>query len=116
MAKWTTSSERNCPCKLMASVGGERDTRGQTTETPKEIAKFWAKIEQLSASEILAFNQQYPTATSQVTVPYVRSISPTPAMWFEYDGRRLEIVAINDVEERHIEWRFLCSEQVKVRG
>jgi SPP1 family predicted phage head-tail adaptor len=112
--KVTPIGERNCLCKLMASVGGERDSRGQPTETPQEIGKFWCKIEQLSATEILAFNQQYPSATSRVTTVWCRSVNPTPAMWFEYQGRRLEIVGINNVEERNIEWRFLCSEQVKV--
>lgn len=112
--KPTPISQRNCLCKLMASVGGERDTRGQKTETPQEIGRFWCKIEQLNASEILAFNQQYPTVTSRVSTVWCNSIQPTSAMWFEYNGRRLEIVAINDVEELHLEWRFLVSEQVRV--
>ena len=113
--KPTSVGRRNCLCKLMSPTGGERDSRGHQTEEPKEIGKFWCKIEQLAASESLIENQLYASKTLLLTTTWVRSITPTPAMWFEYQDRKLEIIGIENVEERNIEWRFTCSEQVKVR-
>jgi SPP1 family predicted phage head-tail adaptor len=110
-----TSGRRNCLCKLMAVASGERNSRGHAASGPSELMKFWCEVVQISSQELIAFNQQYPTATHRVTAPYTQSVQPTPAMWLEYQGRRLNILSINNLDERNREWQFLCSEQVAVR-
>lgn len=107
--------ERNCLCQLMESAGSERDSYGHATKTPREVAKFRASITQLSASKLQSFQQQYPTATHEIETVYVRSVKPDTAMWFEYDGRSLFILSVENVGERNQTWKFICTEQVKVR-
>lgn len=107
--------ERTCLCRLMESAGGERDSYGHPTKTPREVAKFWASITQLSASKLQSFQQQYPTATHEVETVYIQSIKPDPSMWIVYQGRDLFILSVENVGERNQAWKFICSEQVKVR-
>lgn len=113
---WTPLGKMRTPLELQEDVGGERDSRGH--------ASLWQKrcdmngfVRQLSAQDALVFNQLYPSATHEVRTHYLASVAPNPAMRLAVKGttRILELVGIENIEERNIEWRFLCSEKVAVR-
>lgn len=114
--QWTPLGKMRTPMELQESVGGERNTRGHAGDgwvKRKDINAFYR---QLSANEALVFNQLYASVTSEVRTHYLPSVQPGPDWRLVMkDGRTLEIVGIENIEERNIEWRFLCSEKVAVR-
>lgn len=115
---WTPLGKMRTPLELQEDAGGERDSRGHHTPNWVALKAMNGFYRQLSTQEALVFNQLYPSATSEVRTHYLPSVRPTPAMQLAVkDGtnRILEIVGVEDIEDRHIEWRFLCSEKVAVR-
>lgn len=111
----TATGKRKCLCRLMQTSGGERDDYGHETKTPVEVAKLWCSIKQLSASKLQSYQQQYPTATVEAVTVFSRLIKPRPDMWLEYGERELHLLSVENIDEANREWRFICSEQVKVR-
>ena len=100
----------------MEDQAGAKDSRGHANEQPRELAKMWCYIRTLSGQERISFQQLYPTATLEIVTNYRADIQPEPDHWLEFGRRRLEIVSVENVEERNREWKFLCSEQVLVRN
>ncbi len=112
MRKYNTLAE------LQRDEGGAKDTRGHASEKPVTFGKAWGALVQLSASELVAFNQRYPTATHQFTTHYQPGTPLDETCWLKLmDGseRILHIIGIDNERNANRTWILMLSEQVKVR-
>src|SRR5690606_21934049 len=100
---------------LEENIRGENDSRGHRSERWVKRADLNVKLRQLSGTEMLAFHQLYPVATCIITTHFLPSVQPAPSWRVVVGDRQFEIVAVNDIDNQHRMWEFVCAEQVKVR-
>ena len=112
--------------KLRHRVELQEDTRSASPGTRGEVAESWitrvrpfASIEQLNANELLAFNQQYASASHRITTRWHSQVNPTPA-WriramINGKERLFHIASVENHRELNEHWVFICGEQVPVR-
>src|SRR5690606_29278077 len=100
---------------LAENIRGENASRGHRRERRVKRADLHVKLRQLSGTEMLALQQLYPVATGIITTDFHPSVQPAPSWRVVVGGRQFEIVAVNDIDNQHRIWEFVCTEQVKVR-
>jgi len=88
----------------------EIDSFGSEINTWQDIATVWASVEPLKGREFFAAQKENAETTVRICVRYRTGISP--AMRIKFDDKIYEIIAIIDVEERHIELQLMCQELV----
>jgi len=81
---------------------------GKTSAAPTTVATVWASVEPLSGGELLRAQQMQSNLSHRVTIRHRSGV--TPRMRVAYQGRRFEIAAVIDPEERHERLVLLCSE------
>jgi SPP1 family predicted phage head-tail adaptor len=89
------------------------DSYGQPEQAWNTIATFWAEVRELRGSELLNVKQNWATATHYVSCRWQgASLTVATRMRFQIqkDGRVLNIVDWNNVEERNRQFRFICEE------
>jgi SPP1 family predicted phage head-tail adaptor len=87
-----------------------RNDAGEVTLTSSKVASVWANVRPLSSRESIQYGQQVGVTLYKVVIRFLPSL--TSDMWFDYQGRRLEISSIDEYEfqlyqivtcvERHI--------------
>ncbi len=75
----------------------------------KVHARTWAKVTQLSGTELVQAQQKKPNSTHMVTTRYVANV--TSDMRILHDGRTLNIEGIDNIDDRNIELNILCREE-----
>ena len=91
------------------------DTYGQPVQSWVDLATFWAEVRPLRGSELLNVKQSWATASHFVNFRYMGSmVRPNPRQRFKLtkDGRILNILNINNVEERNRAYEVTCEEYV----
>lgn len=68
-----------------------------------------AQVSPLSGKELLVAEQQQSLTTHRIKMRYFRGI--TSAWRVDFEGRKLNIVSVIDIDERKIEHHLMCSER-----
>jgi len=70
----------------------------------QDHAEVWAKIETAAGKVVFDGVDTDVNVTHLITIRYDAAV--TSETWIEFEGRRIDIVAVEDLEERH-EWMLL---------
>ena len=91
-------------------------TRGRLQSNPETVATAWAEIVPLRGSEAFFSRQLSEIVTHQVTLRYNADIAAIESSWWlewstnSFTGRRLNIGAVRNVDERNKVIELLCGE------
>ena len=85
-----------------------RDGSGGVVREWSTVANRWASIAPLSGREAFYVNQVVPEVTHEVHLRYYPEL--TAQHRFLYNGRTLNIVSVQNVDERRREIMALCKE------
>jgi SPP1 family predicted phage head-tail adaptor len=92
-------------------------TSGQPTDTWTDFATVWAAINPVGGGETWRAQQSNPLLTHEIKIRWMRGL--TPKMRVKYidakDSNRVRyfgIDAIRNMEERNVEIRLMCIEDV----
>lgn len=99
----------------LQSVTETADGYGQPIQTWTDVATFWAEVSPLTGNEAVNVKQIWATATHKVRLRYQGSaitLSPTQRFKLIKNDRILNLVNINNVEERNRSYECLCQEYV----
>lgn len=107
-----TAGELRHRLELQKNVGTTQDDRGHIVDNWVTFKVLWAKCEQLNATETLAFNQLYSTATQKVTTRFHRDVTPGPTWRFKWGSRYLHVFSIDNVANLNHTHVFICGEEV----
>ncbi len=86
------------------------DDVGQPIESPTTVGTFWAEVTPQGGGEQLAADSVKHTATHQVTMRYLGSIPITEKHKLLFKGRTLNILNVNNTEERDRQLVLSCRE------
>lgn len=89
------------------------DAAGHITPSNQPFGKRWASIEHLSGRELWNAQQVQPDVTHRVRIRYLDGLNERMRLRFKERGktdRYLNILTINNVQERDIEQELLCME------
>lgn len=93
------------------------DALNQDRSTPIAVGTFWAKVGGLNGKEVVAAAQLQGQVEGAITMRVIPAIMPvTPADWFVFNGRKLNIVSVVNTDERNRELRILYNEQTTGNG
>lgn len=85
-----------------------QDSVGGQLETWTAIGQSYGSVEPSAGRELFAAQQLFPDATHVVTMRYFAGLSVVHRIVL--DGRNLDILSINDEEERHSIQTLICRE------
>lgn len=85
-----------------------QDSAGAIVESWSEFAVVWAAVEPIGGREYWQAQQVAAENSVRVRIRYVEGVVPT--MRIVYGSRKLNILAVVDIEERHRELQLMCSE------
>jgi SPP1 family predicted phage head-tail adaptor len=83
---------------------------GEPSETWTSSTTLWARIEPLRGRELLLAQQVTPEASFRVTTRYDSSNTIDPAYRLYHGSRVLEVVSIQNPEEKNEFVELLCKE------
>lgn len=83
-------------------------TSGDVVYTSGTVGTVWAGVEPYAGNERLAAGRVYADTTHRVTLRYFAGL--TKRHWFDFKGRRLEIMSVMCKDERDIELVCECKE------
>ena len=92
------------------------DSYGQPVQSWVDVASFWAEVRSLRGAEILNIKQTWATASHIVKHRYLGpSIIPGPKQRLTLlkDGTILNILNVNNIEERDRGYEVTCEEYVQ---
>lgn len=93
------------------TIQQRNETQGATGEvvlTWTTYATVWGAVEPVSGRELLAGDRVAAEASVRVLVRYLSGVTTRHRVLF--GSRLLEIVAVIDRDERHVELELLCNE------
>ncbi len=90
------------------SASTSTDSFGEPIETYASYDTVWASIKPLSGKEYIHAQQQQAEVSHKVTIRYHASVTEKHRVYF--GSRVLEIVFINDIDERNHFQEMLCKE------
>lgn len=93
-----------------------QDTYGQPIQSWVDVITCWAEVRPLRGSELLNVKQNWATASHFVNHRYLgATIRPNPKQRYKLtkDGRILNILNVNNVEERNRAYEVTCEEYVQ---
>lgn len=93
---------------LIQARSQTKDTVGQRDISWNNVARCWARIEQLQGRELETAQAINAEITHRVVIRYRSGI--TAAMRVVYQGRFLNIEAPLDIDTDHILLHLMCSE------
>ncbi len=89
------------------------NTNGEVTTVWTDKAKVNIAIMPQGGREAYRAKQVHANMTHLVQARYTRELEALTSVWrIKFGSRFLNIVAINNVDERNIEWLITCSETV----
>jgi SPP1 family predicted phage head-tail adaptor len=89
------------------------DSLGQTTSAPTLVYRTYANIKPLRGVEGEYARQLTGTETHAITIRHTTFYgNVTRKNWVEFDGRRFEVVAVNNIEGRDRMVELVCGEDV----
>jgi len=80
------------------------DGAGGFTSTWSTVATVWAKVVPISGTERLKAEQLYTPISHKIYVRYSRTVTYTPSMKIEFDGREFAIRTITKIDEGRTEF------------
>lgn len=87
------------------------DSRGQLSGNPVTVARnVPCEVETLRGNELIQAHQQFPTATHRVTMYRNSRMPVNEEHWLTFQGRRLNIAGIDDLQENGRLLVLLCGE------
>lgn len=86
-----------------------QDDSGGIVRTPRIHARAWARVEELSGTELVHAQQKKPNSTHEVGLRYVANLDTT--MKIRHNGKLFNIENIDDIDGRHIELVILCRKE-----
>lgn len=87
-----------------------RSAMGEALEDWVVLGERWVSIEPLTARELFAQQQVQAQVTHRVRMRYWSSVTHTCRL--RTGSRVLNIVAVRDIDDRHVELELLCVEVV----
>lgn len=78
-------------------------------EEPETVATRWGSVEPLRGREFFQAEITQALVTHRVTMRYWKPLAPD--MWFEFRGRRLNIVSVINVDEANVKHEVMCTEE-----
>ena len=82
---------------LIQAKNGQNDALGQTQMVWGSFLSTWAKVEQLSGSEILAATAEHSEKIAKFSIRWRSDVAILPTMRIVYYGVIYDITSINDV-------------------
>ncbi|SDY23100.1 phage head closure protein [Thermoactinomyces sp. DSM 45892] len=89
-------------------IQGQEDGLGGTTQRWEGITSVWARVTPLNGNEMAIAQQIQPSTTHRVEMRYRKGV--TSHMRLLFQGRRLEILSVQNIEELQKEIHLLCKE------
>jgi SPP1 family predicted phage head-tail adaptor len=92
------------------------DSYGQAIQTWTTLRTMWAEVRFLRGQELPNIRQTWATATHIISCRWQgSSVQPSPRMRFVLgkDGRVMNILSRQNIEERNRKWEFICEENVQ---
>jgi SPP1 family predicted phage head-tail adaptor len=90
------------------------DTYGQPVQSWVDLVTIWAEVRPLRGAEILNIKQTWATASHFVNHRFLGILRPNPKQRYQIqkDFRILNILNVNNVEERNHAYEVICEEYV----
>ena len=82
---------------LIQQKNGQSDALGQAPLGWSDFLNTWAKVEQLSGTEILTANAEHSEKIAKFTIRWRSDVSILPSMRVVYCGVIYDITSVNDV-------------------
>jgi SPP1 family predicted phage head-tail adaptor len=91
------------------------DSYGQPVQSWVDVARVWAEVRPLRGSELLNVKQNWATASHFVNHRYLGSTVPNPKQRYLLikDGRIMNILNVNNIEERNRSYEATCEEYIQ---
>ena len=84
---------------------------GEITDNWAKDFDAWAEIMTLSGKELELARQNFPTATHSISMRFDSRLNNTRHR-IAYAGRTFHIEHADNVDQRNIEWRLTCGEEI----
>lgn len=95
---------------LEEDTGTTRDARGHKTSSWTERGFAYAKIERLAGRQLEMAQQLHDLASHRITTRVQSELSLDESWRVKFEGRVLNIVTVERVDERNHEWRMIVAE------
>lgn len=107
---YTPAGDRRQKIDLLDPQGAPRAGDGSFAAPTTFKSGLWAKVELLQGHELLKAQQIVQEVTHRVTIRYLSGVLARMVVVLR-DGRRFQIQAVQDPDERKWEMRLLCVER-----
>jgi len=88
---------------ITAPLAGSVDF-GESLTNPTTV---WAKVKTKAGKSIFDGVNQDVNVTHEITIRYEAAV--TVETWVQLDGKELNIIQVEDIDERHLYLRLLCN-------
>lgn len=94
-----------------------QDSTGAQQYAWVDFATVWADVKPIGGREIFAAQQVYPDADTRVTIRWRRDLDPSMRIYWRrpsagaFVERQFDILAINDINERHHQLEIIALER-----
>jgi SPP1 family predicted phage head-tail adaptor len=96
---------------IVANASGEQDsTGGVSLSNTTPVLGCWAEIRTVSGSETLGAGAEVSTVQKLVTIRYPKDTTITAAMQVLFQGRKFQIVSVENPDERTRKLVLRCVE------
>ncbi len=82
---------------------------GETIPADQVLGTAWAKVSPTKATEAVVNAENTLTVTHDVVMRFTPLVDHTTTLVFQ--GRRLDVVSVTDLDERHLELAITCMER-----
>ena len=113
--------ENNCQIALndrielwQLRLSNEEDETGSKIDKDTFLKKLWANIKVIRGMESLENGKKVPYQFYKIKIRYNKYIETS--MYFKYQGKILDIVSINNLDEMDLYMDIECIERMKPSG
>lgn len=104
----------NHRAEIWREVEAGRDSHGEKTFRPELVHKVWAQIIPTRGAEYRDNLDVYQAQTYKVTLRYSKRLDAT--YWIVFNGKRLDIEAVMDLQSRTMYQELICTERIETDG
>ena len=95
-------------------LSDEEDETGSKIDKDTFLKKLWANIKVIRGMESLENGKKVPYQFYKIKIRYNKHIETS--MYFKYQGKILDIVSIDNLDERDLYMDIECRERMKPSG
>jgi len=99
---------------ILKVVGVTNNTLGHGVPKFETFKTVWANVAPLTGKEYSEAQIMRAETTYRIKIRYTPGV--VPDMKVEYNGKKLDIISVLNIEERNIELHLICSEKYPAKG